>query len=116
MDGEARHHRVEDAERRERRLEVVRHDLDAVRSGEARAQPVEHRRREVEGDAARLGAAAQHQIEQAAVARAEVEHAARAGGQVLEQLGLAFGAMRDGVGAGEVGLRVLGGPPLVRHG
>ena len=98
----------------ERVVQVVLADLDPIVTGEALAGPGQHLGVEVQADPGRTRAGRQDQVEQAAVARAQVQHPldrARAGGST--QLGRTLRPVRDRVRLGQVRQRVLDIRPSV---
>src|SRR5271165_3084956 len=95
MDGEARDDGIEVAEARQRVVEVVLDDLDAVVAREPTAGRLQHRWRHVEADPAGRRPRSQYEAEQPAVSRSEVEETTDLLWQGFDKRRLALGAPRQ---------------------
>jgi hypothetical protein len=94
-------------------IEVVFDDLHRMIGGEARAQPSEHRVREINCDGLDLGSRQLDQREQTAISAAEIQHPSKRRRQELEQRRFALGAVGNRIGLGEVFERVLRCTPKI---
>jgi len=115
MNGKAGNDDVEEAEWRQWMVEVVRDDLYAFTPFEPLTQPLEHGRREVDRHTDRRRSSTKDEIKESPIAGTEIEHPSNRPGQLVEQGGLSFPAMRNAVSLFKVTEGVRRGLPLTHR-
>ena len=119
VDGEARHHGVERSHVRQRVVEVVGHQFNAVHAVEPLGEALHHGWRELHAHAEHSRVGRAHQSQQPTVTGAEVGHPLHRPvhrRQHFQHHLFTFGAVRDGVGQRQVGQGMVHvGPQVFGH-